>query len=80
MAEVLAGNETVAGAILACTGREGKQLVSQVFSSFLLVITLNLDARLYTTLGGSTVVLFSLLPPASWPIYIGALHLEFGNF
>lgn len=30
MAEVLDNNETVAGAMLACTGREGKQLVNQV--------------------------------------------------
>lgn len=30
LAEVLSGNETVAGAVLSCTGREGKQLVSQV--------------------------------------------------
>lgn len=30
LAEVLNTNETVAGAVLACTGREGKHLVSQV--------------------------------------------------
>jgi len=30
LAEVVASNETVSGAVLACTGREGKQLVSQV--------------------------------------------------
>merc|ERR1719234_1908451 len=29
-AEVVSGNETVAGAVLNCTGREGKQLISQV--------------------------------------------------
>jgi len=30
LAEVVSGNETVAGAVLNCTGREGKQLISQV--------------------------------------------------
>jgi len=30
LAEIVSGNSTVAGAVLNCTGREGKQLISQV--------------------------------------------------
>ena len=33
LAEIVSGNSTVAGAVLNCTGREGKQLISQVKTS-----------------------------------------------
>ena len=33
LAEIVSGNSTVAGAVLNCTGREGKQLISQVIIS-----------------------------------------------
>ena len=41
LAEVVSGNETVAGAVLNCTGREGKQLISQVLKTLLDIRTLH---------------------------------------
>ena len=40
LAEVVSGNETVAGAVLNCTGREGKQLISQVRVRLYLIVVL----------------------------------------
>jgi len=72
LAEVLDNNETVAGAVLTCTGREGKQLVSQIVhytgrenSGAIQLGAARILAYLYR-LGGMTevegVVTFRVLP------------------
>ena len=66
LAEVVSGNETVAGSVINCTGREGKQLISQVslFYSLLMMmmammmmtylVTDWFFVRLFITLGENT--------------------------
>ena len=73
LAEIVSGNSTVAGAVLNCTGREGKQLISQV-----IIFPRDLSMVLRSSRSYSSVssLLFGLLQLITEKFHLEGLNLK----
>ena len=73
LAEIVSGNSTVAGAVLNCTGREGKQLISQVN---IFPKDLSMVLRSFRSYSSVSSLLFDLLQLITEKFHLEGLKLK----